>query len=65
MNDYRYLTQNATVILINERAPAAALLTKATLSVVATPDDRNFVVRGYARVPQDVVVLLPSTLLAV
>ena len=34
-------------VLINEKAPVAALLTKATLSVVATPEDKNFVERGY------------------
>jgi hypothetical protein len=35
-------------ILLDQAAPVAALLTKATLSVVATPDpDRNFLVRGF------------------
>jgi len=43
----QYVTAGPGDILINEEAPVAALLTKATLSVVATPEDKNFVQRGY------------------
>lgn len=43
----QYLATNVGDILLDERAPVAALLTKATLNVVATPDpDRWFFVRG-------------------
>jgi mono/diheme cytochrome c family protein len=42
-----YVNAGPGDVLINERAPVAALLTKATLSVVATPEDKNFVERGY------------------
>jgi mono/diheme cytochrome c family protein len=42
-----YVNAGPGNILINEKAPVAALLTKATLSVVATPEDKNFVERGY------------------
>lgn len=41
-----YVATGAGSILINERAPVAALLTKATLSVVATPEDKNVLRRG-------------------
>jgi mono/diheme cytochrome c family protein len=34
-------------VLIDETAPAAALLTKATISVVATPENKFFLIRGY------------------
>jgi mono/diheme cytochrome c family protein len=34
-------------VLINERAPVAALLTKATLNVVATPEDKTVLRRVY------------------
>ena len=43
----QYVTAGPGDILINEEAPVAALLTKATLSVVATPEEKNFVQRGY------------------
>jgi len=42
-----YVTAGPGDVLINEQAPVAALLTKATLSVVATPEDKNFLQRGY------------------
>jgi mono/diheme cytochrome c family protein len=42
-----YVNAGPGDVLINEKAPVAALLTKATLSVVATPEDKNFVERGY------------------
>ncbi|HET8891355.1 MAG TPA: di-heme-cytochrome C peroxidase [Candidatus Angelobacter sp.] len=42
-----YTTSGGGPVLINERAPVAALLTKATLSVVATPSaNKNFIRRG-------------------
>ena len=37
-----YVNAGPGDVLINEKAPVAALLTKATLSVVATPEDKNF-----------------------
>lgn len=43
----QYVNAGPGNVLINEKAPVAALLTKATLSVVATPEDKNFVERGY------------------
>jgi hypothetical protein len=43
----QYVAAGPGQVLINEEAPVAALLTKATLSVVATPEDKNFVRRGY------------------
>jgi hypothetical protein len=43
----QYVSAGPGDVLINEDAPAAALLTKATLSVVATPEQRNIVWRGY------------------
>jgi len=43
----QYVTAGPGDILINEEAPVAALLTKATLNVVATPEEKNFVQRGY------------------
>jgi hypothetical protein len=43
----QYVTAGPGEVLINEKAPVAALLTKATLSVVATPEDKNFLERGY------------------
>jgi hypothetical protein len=43
----QYVNAGPGDILIDEKAPAAALLTKATLSVVATPEDKSFLVRGY------------------
>jgi hypothetical protein len=43
----QYVLAGPGDVLINEKAPVAALLTKATLSVVATPEDENFVRRGY------------------
>ncbi|HWY54058.1 MAG TPA: di-heme-cytochrome C peroxidase [Terriglobales bacterium] len=43
----QYVLAGPGNILINERAPVASLLTKATLSVVATPEDKNFLERGY------------------
>jgi hypothetical protein len=43
----QYVNAGPGDVLINERAPVSALLTKATLSVVATPEDKNFVRRGY------------------
>jgi len=43
----QYVTAGPGDILINEEAPVAALLTKATLSVVATPEEKIFVQRGY------------------
>jgi hypothetical protein len=42
-----YVASGGGPVLINERAPVAALLAKATLSVVATPSpDKNFIRRG-------------------
>lgn len=43
----QYVNAGPGNVLINEKAPVAALLSKATLSVVATPEDKNFVERGY------------------
>jgi cytochrome c5 len=43
----QYVNAGPGSVLINEKAPAAALLTKATLSVVATPEDKNIFFRGY------------------
>jgi hypothetical protein len=43
----QYVTAGPGSILINEQAPVAALLTKATLSVVATPEDKNVLWRAY------------------
>jgi hypothetical protein len=43
----QYVTAGPGDVLIDERAPVAALLTKATLSVVATPENKNFVRRVY------------------
>ena len=43
----QYTTSGAGPVLIDQRAPVAALLTKATLSVVATPSpNKTFVRRG-------------------
>ena len=42
-----YVSAGPGDVLIDQKAPTAALLTKATLSVVATPEDRNFLLRGY------------------
>jgi len=42
-----YVNAGPGSVLIDERAPVAALLTKATLSVVATPERKNFLRRGY------------------
>jgi hypothetical protein len=43
----QYTTSGAGPVLIDQRAPVAALLTKATLSVVATPSaNKSFVRRG-------------------
>jgi hypothetical protein len=44
----QYVAAGPGDVLINERAPVASILTKATLSVVATPEvNKNFVQRGY------------------
>ncbi len=43
----QYVGAGPGQILLDDRAPVAALLTKATTSVVATPGDKNFLVRGY------------------
>ncbi len=43
----QYISAGPGDILLNERAPVAALLTKATLSVVATPNDKNFMQPGF------------------
>ena len=43
----QYVNAGPGDVLINEKAPVAALLTKATLSVVATPEDKNVLERGY------------------
>ena len=43
----QYVNAGPGNVLIDEHAPVAALLTKATLSVVATPEDKNFLQRGY------------------
>jgi hypothetical protein len=43
----QYVNAGPGDVLLNERAPVAALLTKATLSVVATPERKNFLRRGY------------------
>src|SRR6202167_517866 len=42
-----YVSAGPGDVLIDEKAHVAALLTKATLNVVATPEDKNFVERGY------------------
>jgi mono/diheme cytochrome c family protein len=42
-----YVNAGPGDVLINDKAPVAALLTKATLSVVATPEDKNIGERGY------------------
>ncbi len=43
----QYTTSGGGPVLINEKAPVAALLTKATLSVVATPSaNKSFIRRG-------------------
>jgi hypothetical protein len=42
-----YVDAGPGAVLINERAPVAALLTKATLNVVATPEDKTVVRRVY------------------
>jgi cytochrome c peroxidase len=43
----QYVNAGPGDVLIDEKAPVAAILTKATLSVVATPEDKNIVERGY------------------
>ena len=43
----QYVNAGPGNILINERAPVAAILTKSTLSVVATPEDKSYVRRFY------------------
>lgn len=43
----QYVAAGPGDILIDERAPVAAILTKATLSVVATPENKNVIERGY------------------
>src|SRR3984885_1426128 len=43
----QYVTAGPGDVLIDEQAPVAALLTKAILSVVATPENKNFVRRVY------------------
>ncbi len=43
----QYVAAGPGDILINEKAPVAAILTKATLSVVATPEDKNYARRFY------------------
>ncbi len=43
----QYVLAGPGDVLLNEKAPVASLLTKATLSVVATPEDKNFLERGY------------------
>jgi hypothetical protein len=43
----QYVNAGPGDVLIDEKAPVAAILTKATLSVVATPEDKNVVERGY------------------
>jgi mono/diheme cytochrome c family protein len=43
----QYVNAGPGNVLINERAPVAALLTKATLSVVATPENKNVLRRVY------------------
>jgi hypothetical protein len=44
----QYVNAGPGNVLINERAPVASLLTKATLNVVATPEvNKNFVRRAY------------------
>ena len=42
-----YTNSGAGPVLINQRAPVAALLTKATLSVVATPNPNKGLVKGF------------------
>jgi hypothetical protein len=42
-----YVAAGPGQVLLNEKAPAGELLTKATLSAVATPEDENLVFRGY------------------
>jgi hypothetical protein len=43
----QYVNAGPGNLLMNQTAPAAALLTNATLNVVATPEDENFLIRGY------------------
>jgi hypothetical protein len=43
----QYVNAGPGDVLINERAPVAALLTRATLNVVATPENKNALRRGY------------------
>lgn len=43
----QYVAAGPGQVLIDEEAPVASLLTKATLNVVATPEHENFVRRGY------------------
>jgi hypothetical protein len=43
----QYVNAGPGEVLINERAPVAALLTKATLNVVATPEDKTVLRRVY------------------
>jgi len=56
----QYVTAGPGDVLIDEKAPVAALLTKATLSVVATPEAKNFVQRGYDWVYDLVAALLSN-----
>ncbi|HET6175391.1 MAG TPA: di-heme-cytochrome C peroxidase [Candidatus Sulfotelmatobacter sp.] len=43
----QYVAAGPGNVLIDEKAPVAAILTKATLSVVATPENKNVLERGY------------------
>ncbi len=43
----QYVNAGPGDVLLDEKAPVASILTKATLSVVATPEDKNVVERGY------------------
>jgi hypothetical protein len=50
-----YVSTDVGNILLNERAPAAAILTKATLGVVATPDPDKWFLRRWAEWAYDLV----------
>jgi hypothetical protein len=51
----QYTNSGAGPVLINQRAPVAALLTKATLSVVATPNTNKGLVKGFLDWADDLV----------
>jgi hypothetical protein len=51
----QYTTSGAGPVLIDQRAPVAALLTKATLSVVATPSPNKGLVRRFLDWADDLI----------